>query len=63
MPLAEDAWATEVSMSFPKATLRVLTGVPKGDRAFELGEVRADNPEQVTDAIRGHPDKIGRAHV
>ena len=56
MPLAEDIWVTEVSLSFPEATLRLLTGVPKGDRALELGEVRADNPEQVIDAIRGHPD-------
>ena len=56
MPLAEDIWVTEVSLSFPEATLRLLAGVPKGDRALELGEVRADNPEQVTDAIRGHPD-------
>ncbi|WP_277543758.1 helix-turn-helix domain-containing protein [Haloarcula laminariae] len=56
MPLSEEIWVTEVSMSFPEATLRLLTGVPKGDRALELGEVRADNPEQVTDAIREHPD-------
>jgi hypothetical protein len=56
MALSEDIWAAEVSMSFPEATLRLLTGVPKGDRALELGEVRADNPEQVTDEIRRHPD-------
>lgn len=56
MPLSEDIWVTEVSTSFPGATLRLLTGVPKGDRAIELGEVRADNPEQVSDAIREHPD-------
>ncbi|WP_201289613.1 helix-turn-helix domain-containing protein [Halobaculum saliterrae] len=43
-------------MSFPEATLRLLTGVPKGDRALELGEVRADDPEQVADVIRAHPD-------
>ena len=56
MPLAENIWVTEVALSFPEATLRLLTGVPKGDRALELGDVRADNPEQVIDAIRGHPD-------
>lgn len=65
MPLSGDIWVTEVSTSFPGATLRLLTGVPKGDRAIELGEVRADNPEQVTDAIRGHPDvsRYDQLHV
>jgi predicted DNA binding protein len=56
MALAEDLWVTEVSTSFPDATLRLLTGVPKGDRALELGEVRAENPTAVTDAIREHAD-------
>jgi predicted DNA binding protein len=56
MELAEDIWVTEVSTAFPSATLRLLTGVPKGDRALELGEVRADNAAEVTDAIRTHPD-------
>ncbi|WP_380678386.1 helix-turn-helix domain-containing protein [Salinigranum sp. GCM10025319] len=57
--LPEDVWVTEVSTSFPDATLRLLTGVPTGDRVLELGEVRAENPERVTDAIRDHPDISG----
>ncbi|MFC6942632.1 helix-turn-helix domain-containing protein [Salinirubellus sp. GCM10025818] len=59
MALSEGIWVTEVSTSFPDATLRLLTGVPKGDRALELGEVRAEDPEAVTDAIRTHPDISG----
>lgn len=56
MGLPDGIWVTEVSRSFPAATLRLLTGVPTGDRALELGEVRAENPMAVTDAIRQHPD-------
>ncbi len=54
--LSSDLWVTDVSTTFPDATLRLLTGVPMGDRALELGEVRAPNPTEVTDAIREHPD-------
>jgi predicted DNA binding protein len=56
MDLAEDLWVSEVTRSFPDATLRLLTGVPRGDRALELGEIRAENPRDVSDAIRTHPD-------
>jgi len=56
MALSEDIWVAAVSTSFPNATLRLLTGVPMGDRALELGEVRADTPERVANAIRSHPD-------
>jgi predicted DNA binding protein len=56
MALAPDLWVQDVSTSFPDATLRLLTGVPRGDRALELGEVRAANAPTVTDAIRTHPD-------
>lgn len=55
MELPEGIWARDVSTAFPDATLRLLTGVPKGDRALELGEVRADDPTPVADAIRDHP--------
>lgn len=54
--LSEDIWVSEVSASFPDATLRLLTGVPKSDRALELGEIRGENPGDVADAIREHPD-------
>ncbi|MFB6233155.1 MAG: helix-turn-helix domain-containing protein [Haloarculaceae archaeon] len=56
MALSADVWVTEVSTAFPDATLRLLTGVPKGDRALELGEVRADNAGEVAESIRRHPD-------
>lgn len=58
MTLAEDIWVTEVSTSFPDATLRLLTGVPKGDRALELDEVRAENADTVADTIRNHRDIV-----
>jgi len=56
MALPEDIWVRQVSTSFPDATLRLLTGVPKGDRALELGEVRAENARTVASDIRAHPD-------
>jgi predicted DNA binding protein len=56
MALSEDIWVAELSTAFPTATFRLLTGVPMGDRALELGEVRAENADAVTDAIRSHPD-------
>lgn len=56
MPLPADIWVTEVSTSFPDATLRLLTGVPRDGRALELGEVRAENADVVANAIRDHPD-------
>jgi len=56
MPLPADIWVTEVSMSFPDATLRLLTGVPRDGRALELGEVRAENADVVANAIWDHPD-------
>lgn len=59
MALSDEIWPYEVSTSFPDATLRLLTGVPKGDRALELGEARAQNPETVSEAIRRHPDIDG----
>jgi len=56
MELAEDIWVHELSTTFPATTFRLLTGVPKGDRALELGEVRTDRPAEVTEAIRDHRD-------
>ncbi|WP_245852910.1 hypothetical protein [Natrinema ejinorense] len=56
MTLPEDIWVATVSSSFPDATFRLLTGVPKGDRSLELGEVLAKDPDAVADAIRDHPD-------
>ena len=56
--LTEGLWVSEVSRSFPNASLHLLTGVPVGDRTLELGETRADDPRAVTDAIRDHPDVL-----
>ncbi len=58
MALREDLWVREVSTAFPDATLRLLTGVPRGERALELGEVRADNAGEVAETIRAHPDIV-----
>jgi predicted DNA binding protein len=56
MSLPGDIWVAELSREFPAAAFRLLTGVPRGDRALELGEVRAGDPRVVVDAIRAHPD-------
>jgi len=56
MELSESIWVNELSKTFPGATFRLLTGVPRGDRALELGEVRTDRPSEVADALRDHPD-------
>ena len=56
LELPTGIWIRDVSTQFPDATLRLLTGVPKGDRALELGEVRAEDPDPVANAIRSHPD-------
>lgn len=56
MALPADTWVAAVSTSFPDATFRLLTGVPMGDRALELGEVRAEDPDAVGEAIASHPD-------
>ncbi|MEF8825652.1 MAG: helix-turn-helix domain-containing protein [Halapricum sp.] len=56
--LAEGLWVSEISRSFPNASLHLLTGVPIGDRTLELGETRADDPRALTDAIRDHPDVL-----
>jgi predicted DNA binding protein len=63
LTLPDDIWVREVSTAFPQATFRLLTGVPKGDRALELGEVRAAAPSQVTEAIRTHPDVTAYDHL
>lgn len=58
MTLPDDIWVAEVSTSFPDATFRLLTGVPKGDRAIELGEIRGADPEAAARALRDHPDVV-----
>ena len=54
--LPTDIWVSELSIAFPAATFRLLTGVPKDDGALELGEVVADDPGRIVDAMGDHPD-------
>jgi len=59
LQLPETVWVDELSTTFPAATFRLLTGVPRGDRALELGEIRATTRKQVVEiieAIESHPD-------
>jgi len=58
MTVPEHIWVADVSAAFPKATLRLLTGVPMGDRSLELGEVLAADPRTVVDALHAHPDVL-----
>jgi len=53
--LPKGYWVAEVSRDFPDATFRLLSGVRTGETAVELGEVVADSPSVVSDAIRSHP--------
>jgi predicted DNA binding protein len=55
LTLPAELWVTEVSQSFPDATFRLLAGVPKDDRAIELGEIRASDPQAAAAAVREHP--------
>ena len=52
--LPEGMWVRELSERFPRATFRLLSGFPTGERAVELGEVVADDPEPVVAAMRDH---------
>ncbi|WP_235920717.1 helix-turn-helix domain-containing protein [Natronorubrum halalkaliphilum] len=58
MQLPTDIWIHEVSTSFPEATFKLLTGVPLGDRALEVGEITTADPEAAGDAVREHPDVV-----
>lgn len=58
LSLPTDVWVTELSTRFPEATFRLLTGVPKEDRAIELGEIRCDDPTPVFSAFRDHADIV-----
>lgn len=58
MRLPADMWIVDVSTSHPAATFRLLTGVPMGDAALELGEVRAADPDAVSEAVETHPNVL-----
>lgn len=53
--LPDDAWIAEVSEAFPTAELRLLVGYRTENGAMELGEVVADDPKPVSEAIEAHP--------
>jgi len=53
--LPPEYYIAEVSRSFPNATFRLLSGVRTGERAVELGEVVADQPQAAGEAILEHP--------
>ena len=59
MALSDDSRPYEVSTSIPGAMRRLLAGVPKGDRALELGGARAATPEAVSGGIRRPPEVVG----
>jgi predicted DNA binding protein len=56
--LPADLWIAEVSSSLPDATFELLSGVPEGDRALELGQVHAPDPGAAVDGVRSHPDVV-----
>ncbi len=56
--LPEDYWVAELSRAFPDATFRLLSGVRTGDTAVELGEVVAEEPHAVSEAIEEHPHVV-----
>lgn len=53
--LPDDAWVAAVSRAFPDATFALLSGLRTGERAIELGEIVADEPEASAEAVRAHP--------
>lgn len=53
--LPTSSWIESVSTAFPAATLRLLAGLPTDRGAMHLGEVRADRPDAVAEAVRDHP--------
>ena len=53
--LPEGLWITELSQQFPQATFRLLSGYRGEDTALELGEVVAETPAEVVDAMQNQP--------
>jgi len=58
LALPADMWVVAVSTAFPDASFRLLTGVPVGERAIELGEVVGPSAAAAVEAIRDHPDVL-----
>lgn len=53
--LPEGLWVRDLSREFPAATFDLLAGYRVGDAAVELGEIRADEPDVVVEALHAHP--------
>ncbi len=53
--LPEGLWVTELSQQFPQATFRLLSGCRGEDTALELGEIIAETPDEVVEAMRNQP--------
>ncbi|WP_440765224.1 helix-turn-helix domain-containing protein [Natronorubrum sp. DTA7] len=47
--LPEGIWVADTSRAFPDATFRLLSGLRIGEKAVELGEVIADDPQAIID--------------
>lgn len=52
--LPPNLWVTELSRSYPSATFSLLSGYRAGDRARELGEVHANDPQPIVESMAGH---------
>ena len=53
--LPPDTWVAEVSRAASEATFELLSGIRTGERAVELGEVRAPDPVAVGERVADHP--------
>lgn len=56
--LPEHTWISDLSREFPNAEFRLLTGLRTETGGIELGEVLADEPSIISDAIRTHPSIV-----
>lgn len=53
--LPEHLWVAELSRRFPEAEFDLLSGFRVDDYAVELGEVVAETPDEIVDAMESHP--------
>lgn len=61
--LPEGYWVADVSREYPDATFRLLSGVRPDDMAVELGEVVAEEPRVVSEAVAEHPHVVEYQHL
>ena len=53
--LPEHLWVAELSRRFPEAEFDLLSGFRVDGYAVELGEVVAETPDEIVDAMENHP--------